>query len=93
MKHNCSKPSNITRDRSGAWYLHTAFQAHIDTKALSKPSNSDVNNRKYTNKQACKDAKKTSTIAKIQHSTAQRETVILKMHEMNCYIIYYSKMK
>jgi microcompartment protein CcmL/EutN len=35
---------------------------HKDTKALSKPSNSDANNRKYTNKQACKQhtSKKTA---------------------------------
>jgi hypothetical protein len=67
MKHNSSKPSNITRARSGAWYLLSAFQPHKDTKALSKPSNSDANNRKYTNKQACKHANNTQ--ARMQRST------------------------
>jgi hypothetical protein len=86
MKHNSSKPSNITRARSGAWYLLTAFQTHKDTKALSQPSNSDVNNCKYANKQACKDAN--TQAHKQKNSTAQRRTVILRMNEMNTYVIY-----
>jgi hypothetical protein len=67
MNPNSSKPSNITRARSGAWYLLSAFQTRKNTKALSKPSNSDVNNRKYTNQQACKHANNTK--ARMQHST------------------------
>jgi hypothetical protein len=68
MKQNSSKPSNITRARSGAWYLRPVFQTHKDTKALSMPSHGNNNNRKYTNKQA-------STIAKIQYSTTVNDHI------------------
>jgi hypothetical protein len=40
-----------------------------------------------TSKHACKQTHKKEC------STAQRQTVILRMHDMNCYVIYYSKMK
>jgi hypothetical protein len=34
MKPNSSKPSNITRARSGAWYLLPVFQTHKDTNTF-----------------------------------------------------------
>jgi hypothetical protein len=60
VKPNSNKPSNITRARLGAWYLHTAFQTHKDTKALSKPSNSNVNNHTYITQAWKHTSKKTA---------------------------------
>jgi hypothetical protein len=50
------------------WFLLPAFQTHKDTKALKKTSNSDVNNRKYTNKQASMQAKKHTSKKIAQHN-------------------------